>query len=76
MQAWTRVGEGLAAPKYQEFVERWGSPEFADYVVALAAQADEALAAAPADQRGAADAVVKRVLEFELAFWNMAYHQQ
>lgn len=72
-QSWSGVGEGLADPKYQEFVDRWGNEGFAAYCVALAANADEALAEAPQEQREAADAAVKRVVELELGFWNMAY---
>jgi len=53
--------------------KRWGNPGFAEYVVALAAQADEALATASAAEREAAAAAVKRVVELELTFWNMAY---
>jgi hypothetical protein len=149
-QAWTGVGEGLKAPEYQEFVDRWGaglkgaagparrarpsgcapaacmtaalaaagskqlraallepsaqppaaaptpkswltdlhthcrlqSPpapyrwgnkEFAAYCVALAAQADAALAAAGPEERAAAEASVRRALKLELDFWSMAY---
>ena len=52
---------------------RWGNPGFGEYVVALAASADAALAAAPEEARAAAEAAVRRVLALELAFWDMAY---
>ncbi|GBF96417.1 hypothetical protein Rsub_09216 [Raphidocelis subcapitata] len=73
-QAWSRVGEGLADERYREFVERWGNAGFDAYCVALAAHADEALAAAGPEERGAADGAVRRVVKLELGFWEMAYH--
>lgn len=57
-----------AAGAYREVVEHWTTPGFAAYVDALAALADDALAAAPA---GLA-ATVAEVLEQERAFWDMA----
>lgn len=72
-QAWTGVGEGLKAPEYAEFVDRWGNKGFAEYCVALAAQADAALAAAGPEERADADTAVRRVVKLELDFWNMAY---
>ncbi|KAI8463492.1 MAG: TENA/THI-4 family [Monoraphidium minutum] len=72
-QAWTGVGEGLANPQFQEFSDRWGNAGFAVYVSDLERQADEALAAADDAARAAADAAVRRAVELELAFWNMAY---
>ena len=42
---------GTMAEPYREFAERWGNPEFMEYVKVLERQADEALAAS--DQVGA-----------------------
>ncbi|KIZ07289.1 putative Seed maturation protein PM36 like protein [Monoraphidium neglectum] len=72
-QAWTGVGEGLADPKYSEFVDRWGNAGFAQYCVDLEAQADEALTSSPPEVLEAADAAVKRAVQLELGFWGMAY---
>eukprot|EP00198_Chlamydomonas_reinhardtii_P008284 XP_001697621.1 predicted protein [Chlamydomonas reinhardtii] len=75
--AWGSL-RGRVAPEYDEFVERWGSKEFVQYVADLAVQADAALAAVPADQAAAvaaaAEAAVRRVAELEVGFWAMAFH--
>lgn len=54
-------------------MQRWGSLAFGDYVDALAAQADEALTAAGAEERQAAEALVVEVCRLERAFWGMAF---
>jgi thiaminase/transcriptional activator TenA len=68
LDAWSYAVPG--APAYQEFVARWTTPQFATYVAALQAAADEAL------RDGAdVDAPFIEVVEAEVRFWDMAWEQ-
>ncbi|MGB3201312.1 MAG: TenA family transcriptional regulator [Nodosilinea sp.] len=58
---------------YTEFADRWGNPGFTDYVRLLAAQADDALAAANSTVSAQAETAFLRVAELEAAFWQMAF---
>ncbi|MGF1481095.1 MAG: TenA family transcriptional regulator [Cyanophyceae cyanobacterium] len=55
---------------YQEFSDRWGNPQFTDYVKMLEQQADEALAAQPEAE---AEAVFRSIARLEKDFWQMAF---
>lgn len=58
--AWAFAAPG--APPYREVVAHWTTPQFADYVAALADVAGET-----------SGRVVDEVLEHEIAFWEMAW---
>ncbi|KXZ50549.1 hypothetical protein GPECTOR_16g724 [Gonium pectorale] len=64
---------GRTGPEYSEYVSRWGSPEFGQYVEVLAAQADAALAQEGPEVAASAAEVVKRIADLEVRFWGMAY---
>jgi thiaminase/transcriptional activator TenA len=69
LDAWSYAAPG--APAYRQFVAHWTTPQFADYVAAVAAAADEALA-----RHGDApdvDRYCAAVLDAEAAFWDMAW---
>lgn len=68
-----RAARQLAPHRLLRHLQRWGSLAFGDYVDALAAQADEALAAAAPEERAAAEALVVRVCHLENGFWGMAF---
>jgi len=69
--AWNSVHPG--AEPYRAFVEHWTAPGFAEYVAALAAAADRALATATEAERQAAVAAFVEVAERERDFWQMAF---
>jgi len=58
---------------YTEFADRWGNPDFTDYVRLLAAQADQALTTASPAAQAQAEAAFRRVADLEAAFWQMAF---
>jgi thiaminase/transcriptional activator TenA len=70
MEAWGSVRPG--DPAYRAFVEHWTVPAFGGYVAELAAAADRALAASPADA-GAAEAAFRETARAEREFWEMAW---
>ena len=58
---------------YIEFADRWGNPDFTNYVKLLEQQADSALAdASPAEQKQAEQSFLN-VAQLEEAFWQMAF---
>jgi thiaminase/transcriptional activator TenA len=61
LDAWSHAAPG--APAYRDFVAHWTAPEFAAYVDALQAAADESPDGAAFDE----------VVEAERRFWEMAY---
>lgn len=71
LEAWRFAGRGTVAPVHRVAVEHWTDPAFAAYVDGLEAATDAALA-----DRGSGDGnlhtVVSRVLDAEIAFWDMA----
>lgn len=73
--AWRNIAAACADGPYREFTTRWGSDDFTEYVRGLAAMADALLASASEDEVAAATAAVKRVLELEVGFWDMAYFE-
>lgn len=70
-RAW-QLPEPVAEP-YREFADRWGNPEFTAYVELLERQADAALSTARGGDHASAEDAVRRVLELERLFWEMAY---
>ena len=71
-QGWQKPG---TMPKpYAEFADRWGNPEFTDYVQLLAVQADEVLSNAPTSIRQQAEATFLQIATLEQAFWQMAFN--
>ncbi len=76
LEAWRFAGRGPVAPEHRAAVEHWTDPGFADYVDALEAAADAALGDVPAADEDAPGGdlgdVVARVLDAEIAFWDMA----
>ncbi|WP_346289957.1 TenA family transcriptional regulator [Sphaerothrix gracilis] len=70
-QGWQRHTP-MPAP-YAEFADRWGNPEFTQYVKLLEQQADEGLAEAPPGVQQQAEAAFSQVAQLEQAFWQMAF---
>lgn len=70
LEAWTNASPG--APEYREFVEHWTTPEFAQYVGALNAAADSALAEATQFEIEQAEASFLEVARLERDFWGIA----
>lgn len=59
---------------YGEFADQWGNDVFGKYVGQLEEVTDRALNDPEASgDLGAAEATFKKVLEMEVAFWDMAY---
>jgi len=73
-QGWQLPGP-MPAP-YNEFAERWGNPEFTEYVNLLADQANAALAATTSETQAQAETAFLRVAELEAAFWQMAFARE
>ena len=65
LEAWAYAAPG--APAYREYVEHWTTPEFAEYVDALAAATDALGGAADLDP------LFREVVEAEISFWEMAW---
>lgn len=65
LDAW-RAAQPGAGP-YQEIVEHWTGPAFADYVAELQRLADDALARARSPQH---EEVFTEILRLEAAFWD------
>lgn len=70
-QGWQQPGE--MPPPYDEFANRWGNPEFTDYVKLLERQADETLESAPDIVQQHAEETFVRVAQLEKEFWQMAF---
>ena len=70
-QAW-QIHSPLAKP-YDEFADRWGNPEFTNYVSLLEKQADEALKNTSDFVHNRVKPVFREVAEFENLFWQMAF---
>ena len=72
-QAWQLPG---AMPEpYAEFANRWGSPEFTEYVKDLEREADEALQAASEATRHQAESAFLKIASLEKDFWQMAFEE-
>ena len=71
LDAWTGAWPGAEADR--EFVHRWTQPGFAEYVAALQAAAQRALATAGLAELQAAEGAFCRVAELERRFWAMTW---
>jgi thiaminase len=60
------------APKYKEFIDRFTSLEYKDYIDALENLVNTALAASSTDQRAQAELYFLWVARYEKDFWDMA----
>lgn len=60
------------APQYREFVERWTTDAFKDYVDSLENAVDTALAAASKEDRALAEVYFLWIARYEKDFWDMA----
>ncbi|MFQ5604951.1 MAG: TenA family transcriptional regulator [bacterium] len=70
-QAWQLPGK-MATP-YDEFADRWGSPDFTAYVNLLAQQADEVLQEVRPEIAERAEQAFLEVCALEKDFWQMAF---
>ena len=70
-QAWQKPGKMV--PPYDEFAQRWGNPNFTEYVKLLEKQADAALAEADSEVEKQATATFVKIASLEKDFWQMAY---
>ena len=73
-QAWHFPGP-MAKP-YDEFAQRWGNPEFTEYVKLLEQQADEALSSAPEPITQQAEQAFLQIARLEKDFWQMAFNAE
>lgn len=73
LEAWS--GARPAAPAYQEFVARWTSDAFREYVDGLTRATDRALAAASPDEASKAEEAFVWTARYEAAFWQMAFER-
>ena len=73
-QGWQLLGK-MPYP-YDEFAERWGNPEFSEYVKYLEAQANEALKDAPEKVQKQAEDAFLQVVRLEKDFWQMAFNEE
>jgi thiaminase/transcriptional activator TenA len=64
------------APKYKEFIDRWTTPEFKDYVDGLEDAVNVALAAASTEERALAEVYFLWIVRYEKNFWDMALSGQ
>ena len=71
-QGWQLPGEMLMP--YNEFANRWGNPEFTNYVKLLEAQANDVLASASKTVQSQSEATFLNVARLEKDFWQMAYN--
>ena len=67
---WTTALPG--APQYREFVERWTTGAFKDYVDGLENAVNNALAAASKKDRAEAEVYFLWIARYEKDFWDMA----
>lgn len=70
-QAWQQPGD-MVAP-YDEFAQRWGNPEFTQYVKQLENQADQALSNVDQETANQAESAFLNIATLEQDFWQMAY---
>ncbi len=70
-QAWQQPGE-MVAP-YHEFAQRWGNPDFTEYVKLLEKQADEVLADTDQEMDQHIASAFIKIANLEKDFWQMAY---
>ncbi|MFW6315839.1 MAG: TenA family transcriptional regulator [Cyanobacteriota bacterium] len=70
-QAWQKPG-AMVSP-YDEFAQRWGNPDFTEYVKLLEKQADEALAEVDSEMEKQVKATFVKIASLEKDFWQMAY---
>eukprot|EP00891_Asterochloris_glomerata_P004055 jgi/Astpho2/4055/Aster-01210 len=68
-EAWSQAS---VQPTYQEFADRWGSPEFTAYCQALLHTVDDCMSKA----NQLVGTAVGKVAQQEVAFWNMAYEAE
>jgi len=68
--SWTTALPG--APQYREFVERWTTDAFNDYVEGLETAVNNALAAASKEDRAEAEVYFLWIARYEKDFWDMA----
>ena len=68
--SWTTALPG--APQYQEFVERWTSDVFEEYVEGLENAVNVAMAAASKQDRAEAEVYFLWIARYEKDFWDMA----
>ncbi len=73
-QAW-HFPAPMATP-YDEFAQRWGNPEFTEYVKLLEHQADEALSNAPEPMTQQAEETFLQIARLEKDFWQMAFNAE
>jgi thiaminase/transcriptional activator TenA len=66
LDAWSFAAPG--APEYRDVVEHWTTPAFAAYVEALAVAATDAR-----PDKAAVEDYLPKVMEAEIAFWDMAW---
>lgn len=64
------------APKYKEFIDRWTSDAFKDYVDGLEIAVNRALAKASKAERAEAEIYFLWVVRYEKDFWDMALSGQ
>lgn len=68
LEAWRSAAPGH--PEYQEFVEHWTTPEFAEYVAGLERATGSALASGEGER---AEAAFLEVARLEKKFWEVAW---
>ncbi|MBZ8179632.1 MAG: TenA family transcriptional regulator [Oscillatoria sp. PMC 1051.18] len=71
-QAWQLPGK--MSPAYQEFSDRWGNPDFTEYVQFLEKQADRALFTAKPSEQQQAQVAFLQIAHLEKDFWQMAFN--
>ncbi len=71
-QGWQLPGV-MPAP-YNEFADRWGNPDFTEYVKLLEQQADEVLQPASENIQKQAEAAFLNIAKLEKDFWQMAFN--
>lgn len=64
------------APKYKEFIDRWTTIEFKEYVDGLEAAVNAAMATATKKERAMADVYFMWIVRYEKDFWDMALSGQ
>lgn len=64
------------APQYKEFIDRWTSDAFKEYVDGLEAAVDKAMATATKEERAMAEVYFMWVVRYEKDFWDMALSGQ
>ncbi len=70
-QAWQLPG--IMPQPYTEFADRWGNPNFTEYVKLLEQLADEAMSKSSQDAQFQAESVFLEISTKEKDFWEMAF---